>query len=334
MKRGYVIAINVGYWLFLVLLIVILFIASQINEVTGPSFFSFSVLVGGYVIIPSIISFYGSYFFLFRFFVQRIGSLKLLILCLSLLAISSSVALINIYSFVGTPRVLFEVGFVSLLLNSFNALIGFILHSFISWFTDLNEKEERNKKAKMMELEMLKLKLDPHFLFNTINNIDVLIENDSVKASEYIIKLSSILRFYLYKTSDSVIKLSDELKYIQEYVDLQKIRTSNDHFVRLSINGNTGNKEIAPMIFIPFIENAFKHSKNKKTNNIDVHFLILDEEIVFECKNKFDSSGANRTNGIGNNLIKDRLALIYGDKYELDVINSATDYTVKLKVPI
>ncbi|WP_235295527.1 sensor histidine kinase [Portibacter lacus] len=231
---------------------------------------------------------------------------------------------------------LLEVGVVSLFLNAFNVLIGFILRSFTSWFTDIKEKEELGKKTELLELEMIKLKLDPHFLFNTINNIDVLIETDPEKASEYVFKLSSILRFYLYKASDSVINLSDELKYIHEYVELQKIRTSNLEFVNLTINGDPANKKIAPMVFIPFIENAFKHSLDKKTNAIVINIEILHDVVHFQCKNKKNLfiDEHSEAKGLGDSLIKNRLKLIYGDNYHINVNDSEKEYLVDLKIPV
>jgi LytS/YehU family sensor histidine kinase len=252
---------------------------------------------------------------------------------LSLLVISSLIALANISSLIDTPQVLLEVGLVSFLLNSFNALVAFILHSFISWFTDLKKKDELRQKTETLELEMLKLKLDPHFLFNTINNIDILIETDPKKASEYIVKLSSVLRFYLYKTSDSMIQLSDEIRYIQEYVDLQKIRTTNQNFINLTIEGASEAKKIFPMVFIPFIENAFKHSQNKKTDAINIQISIFDNEVHFKCHNKLKRTEIG-TKGIGNLLIEKRLKLIYGDTYELNVKTSKVDYAIELKIPV
>lgn len=242
-------------------------------------------------------------------------------------------ALTLAHNIVGLQEAFLEVGLISFFLNGFNAFIGFVLHSFISWFTDLKEKEELGKKTQLLELEMIKLKLDPHFLFNTINNIDVLIETDSEKASEYIIKLSSILRFYLYKSSHSLINLSDELNYIKEYLELQKLRTSNKDYVQLTIQGNPAFKEIPPMLFIPFIENAFKHASNKKRNSIEINILIEDEWVNFTCINKVNDQGKT-PKGIGNQLVEDRLQLLYGNSYDLNRTVLENRYIVNLKLPL
>ncbi|TNE53852.1 MAG: hypothetical protein EP338_10005 [Bacteroidetes bacterium] len=333
MKKIYILLLNLGYWLLLFLLVVILYIASQINSVSGPSITSLSTLLIGYIFIPSIISFYGSYFFLFQLYIKKVKKFKLLIFTGSLIIISCLTSLISIYNFVNSEQALLEIGLVSFFLNAFHASIGFILHSFISWFTDVKIKDELSKKTQLLELEMVKLKLDPHFLFNTINNIDVLIETDSEKASEYIIKLSSILRFYLYRSSNSSIYLSEEIRYIKEYVELQKIRTSNEDYVHLTIQGNAAQKEIAPMILTPFIENAFKHSPNKKTNYIDIQISIQDNSLIFKCSNTIDKT-KKAEKGIGNQLVENRLKLLYGNNYDLNVNISEENYVLNLCLPL
>src|ERR1044071_687955 len=117
-----------------------------------------------------------------------------------------------------------------------------------------------------MELALIKSQINPHFLFNTINNIDVLIAKDSAKASEYLNKLSGILRYMIYETRNEKISLAGELDYIEKYLELQKIRTANPDYVNFQISGEANNLKIAPMILFPFIENAFKHTENKKNS--------------------------------------------------------------------
>ncbi|HXU26582.1 MAG TPA: histidine kinase, partial [Bacteroidia bacterium] len=169
----------------------------------------------------------------------------------------------------------------------------------------------------------------------TINNIDVMITKDAAQASAYLNKLSDIMRFMLYETKTEKIPLSKELTYIEKYIDLQKIRTSNINYVNYHVEGDGSNLVIAPMLFIPFIENAFKHAENKKLDNaVNVKLTLSKEMIIFECENKF-SEGATNTDeqsGLGNELIAKRLQLLYPNKHTLSVNNKNLTYNVKLVV--
>jgi two-component system, LytTR family, sensor kinase len=181
-------------------------------------------------------------------------------------------------------------------------------------------KEALREKNHQMELALIKSQLDPHLLFNTINNIDALILKDAVQASNYLNK----------------ILLVKEIEYIEKYIALQKIRTSNEHYVQFAVTGNMGSKWIAPMVFIPFIENAFKHTNNKKIENaITVNIFIKDETIQLVCENKFDSKGqVKKTNsGLGNDLIQRRLNLVYAGKQVLEVHKTNDLYSVNLTIP-
>jgi len=180
---------------------------------------------------------------------------------------------------------------------------------------------------------LIKAQLDPHFLFNTLNNIDVLIIKNADEASNYLNKLSDILRFMLYETKTDEILLSKEIEYIEKYIDLQKIRTSNANYVSFEVVGKTNNLMIAPMVFIPFIENAFKHTTNKKMDHaIEVKIIIDDKNIQFICKNKFDSNRIlkQESNGLGNHLIEKRLDLIYKENHTLAIHKTNELYSVNL----
>jgi len=145
------------------------------------------------------------------------------------------------------------------------------------------------------------------------------------------------MRFMLYETKTDKILLYKELEYIEKYIELQKIRTSNNYYVNYTLTGLPAEKMIAPMIFIPFIENAFKHTNNKKIENaITININIELEQIHFECINKYD---ANRKlqqegNGLGNGLIEKRLNLIYPDKHQLEIVNKNDEYRVFLTINI
>jgi LytS/YehU family sensor histidine kinase len=214
-------------------------------------------------------------------------------------------------------------------------MVALVIKGFITWFNEIKLKQSLKDKNHEMEMALIKSKLDPHLLFNTINNIDALIIKDAVEASNYLNKLSDIMRFMLYETMSDKIMLSQEIEYIEKYIALQKIRTANLNYVQFLLTGNVGNKMIAPMVFIPFIENAFKHTNNKKLENaISVHIIISNKSIQLVCENKFDSKPTFREpgSGLGNDLIQKRLKLIYPDNHVLEVNKTNELYTVNLTI--
>jgi len=234
-----------------------------------------------------------------------------------------------------------RIDFLSILLLLIPLLyfntFGFLFRTFIEWFKDRKIKAELQKDKIESQLELLKSKLNPHFLFNTLNNIDILIQDEPNKASEYLKKLSEILRFMLYETNTEHIPLSNEIEHIKKYIDLQKIRTSNYDFVDLQVAGDSSNKYIAPMIFVHFIENAFKYATNKKIKNaISVKFEISDKYVSFMCKNHIDSMDltTKENNGIGIQLIKQRLELVYKTNFTLNLFEKDNWYIVNLDIKL
>ncbi|MEO5999176.1 MAG: histidine kinase [Chitinophagaceae bacterium] len=221
------------------------------------------------------------------------------------------------------------------LIGIISGVVALVIKGFITWFNEIKLKKALKEKNHEIEMALIKSKLDPHLLFNTINNIDALILRDAVEASNYLNKLSDIMRFMLYETMADKILLSQEIEYIEKYIALQKIRTANENYVHFAVTGNIGNKFIAPMVFIPFIENAFKHSTNKKLENaITVNIFIKHDSIQLICENIFDSRQPVKQNkgGLGNELIQKRLDLIYAGNHILEVHKTNELYTVNLTI--
>ena len=221
------------------------------------------------------------------------------------------------------------------LIGLVTGIVALVIKGFINWFNEKKLKDTLKEKNHEMEMALIKSKIDPHLLFNTINNIDALIIKDAVEASNYLNKLSDIMRFMLYETMSERILLSQEIEYIEKYIALQKIRTANVNYIHFTVSGDVGNKSIAPMIFIPFIENAFKHTTNKKLENaITVNILITDKKIKMVCENKFDSRPKIQpvNSGLGNELIQKRLQLIYADKHVLELNKNNELYSVHLTI--
>jgi LytS/YehU family sensor histidine kinase len=144
------------------------------------------------------------------------------------------------------------------------------------------------------------------------------------------------MRFMLYETKNEKIPLRNELAYIEKYIDLQKIRTANPDYVNFKVVGDTDHIRISPMILLPFIENAFKHADNRKNENvIRIEVAIDKKQLIFECENKYSKSELEQEfGGLGNELIKRRLELLYPLNHVLLIGKNADIYSVKLAINI
>ena len=301
--------------------------------------------MAGFALVPGLISFYTFYTTLFHRFLYKKKIIQLALAGI-LVSVASALAGYAVLLFlILRPATAFAGGanatVIILCIITFgaaiNGIIALVMKGFIDWYGDIKFKAALNKKNFDMEMALIRSQLDPHFLFNTINNIDVLIEKDAAKASEYLNKLSGIMRFMLYETKTEKILLTKELLYIEKYLELQKIRTANIEFVKYSVEGNVENIEIAPMLFIPFIENAFKHADNKKAGNaILIQVAVNDRSILFTCQNSYVATikGHEKEGGIGNGLIAKRLQLLYPASHALSIVNENNLYVVQLSIDI
>jgi hypothetical protein len=212
-----------------------------------------------------------------------------------------------------------------------------VLKGIILWMLDLSEKRALQKRRLESEnaLLLLKAQLNPHFLFNSLNNIDILIEESPRIASDYLKKLSDILRYVLYETKEDETTLKREIEQISNYIELQRIRTSNTDYVDFEVRGEAGEQKIVPMIFLPFIENAFKFSKNKvKEHAIDIRFEITGDDVQMTCRNYYELQRFNviQNEGLGIETIRQRLQLIYPKSHSLDIQEEENWFTVQLKI--
>jgi two-component system, LytTR family, sensor kinase len=301
-----------------------------------------------FAILPSFISFKLFYFYLFPKFVQQ-KKFLLSILYGVLIATTAAVAgYIMLRFFIESGRIIdmdsggnqgrstaVPVIITMTIIGLICGIVALVIRGFITWFHEIKLKQMLMEKNHEMEMALIKSQLDPHLLFNTINNIDALILKDSVKASDYLNRLSDIMRFVLYETRADKIPLAQEIEYIEKYIALQKIRSSNESYVHFSVTGSVGSKRIAPMVFIPFIENAFKHTNNKKLENaITINIIIKEETIQLICENKFDSMSVKQPiGGLGNKLVQKRLDLIYAGRHTLEVTRNDGLYSANLTIP-
>lgn len=342
MKKSIVISFHLFYWLFK-LSLTSLFIVTILHNNNRVQLDS--PLIKVYIIqaFAQLLIFYLFYLFLFPAYLSKkkhvkfvaIGLISWIIITVPFLIYFSKVAneILIPSNFTKSYNLTYEISYALSILYS--GILGCLLRAFINWYSEIRIKEQLVQKNLQSELALLKAQINPHFLFNTINNIDVLIEKDPKAASKYLKQLSEIMRFMLYETASDLIPLSTELEYITKYIELQKIRTSNERFVTLTISGENKNLMIAPAVFIPFIENAFKHSTNKKIEDaIKISIEISVNDISFTCRNYFDNSKSftQEKSGLGIDLIKQRLLLLYNQKHQLDIMKTEDQFEVILKI--
>ena len=215
--------------------------------------------------------------------------------------------------------------------------IGCLFRFFIDWFKKKNDMLVLEKENISSNLELLKSQINPHFLFNTLHNIDALIREDQDKASKSLVKLSELMRYMLKDTRSDFVELKNEIEYLENYLSLERLRLKNEKFFNYSISGSCNGYKIAPMILIPFVENAFKHSVDSGfENGIIIKIAIENGELIFNCENRYDKSGTDRdkTHGIGLETVKKRLNLIYKNKHKLIInsVNSVFKVHLELKL--
>ena len=344
MKKSAIILLHAGYWFCYLLLLLVLMLFMQGHFIFRDK--SLFIFFAAFAFIPAVLGFYLFYGFLFVKFLRKKRIMGLILAGILIAFICGCVGwllLDLVWVHIGrrNKTSLYHDGYtqvtammVVMTINALlNGIIGLVMRGFINWYADIKLKEALNKKNYEMELALIKSQISPHFLFNTINNIDVLIEKDNIQASAYLNKLSDILRFMLYETKTEKVLLAKELSYIGKYIDLQKIRSANADYIHYSVEGNAGDQLIAPMLFIPFIENAFKHAENKKAaNTIDIRIFIEKNSIRFNCRNKYNKAPALQPgyNGLGNELIHKRLGLLYPGRHELAITDENNVYCVTL----
>lgn len=220
-------------------------------------------------------------------------------------------------------------------------LAGFFLVSSciikfaVDWFS--NERIQRNLESekKDMELQFLKSQLNPHFLFNSLNNIYSLAYQKSDKTADAILKLSEIMRYMIYESNDSWVSLDKEVEYVQSYIELQKLRFKDGAAVEMSINGEIDGQKIVPLILISFVENAFKHGvANDPADPIKINLIANQKILHFSVSNKKNTTNKDAIGGVGLNNVERRLQLLYPERHKLNIVNTADHYTTELMLDL
>jgi LytS/YehU family sensor histidine kinase len=203
------------------------------------------------------------------------------------------------------------------------------------WLGIESKRQEIENEKLATELSFLKSQINPHFLFNTLNNIYSLALIRSEATADAVLKLSSIMRYVLDETKHDTVPLDKEIQFIKHYIELQRVRLTDKVKIELIIEGETEGKQIAPLILIPFVENSFKYGvSTKDVSVLSFQIKASAESISFTAKNAkmtYDSGANNNNNtGIGIKNTKRRLELLYPEQHKLVVAEENNQFIVNL----
>ncbi len=217
--------------------------------------------------------------------------------------------------------------------------LAFAITLYLSkqWYLQREQMRKIELEKLHTELEYLRAQINPHFLFNSINTIYFQIDKQNQTARETLNKFSDMLRYQLYECSGSEIAIEKEVAYLDNYVNLQRLRKSNSYEISFKCSDNLINFSIPPLLLIPFVENAFKHVSDfvNQKNEINIHLHKTDKLFTLTVINTYDGASPEPTEpgGIGLKNVKRRLDLLYSDSHKLIIQKTETHYSVTLELP-
>ncbi|NDV66315.1 sensor histidine kinase [Bacteroides sp. 224] len=206
---------------------------------------------------------------------------------------------------------------------------------FKRWMTSNYRMNNLRLATSQSELNFLKSQINPHFLFNMINNANILVDEDPEMASSILVKLDDLLRYQLDGSTKDKVYLEADINFLTNFLELEKTRRDQFEY-KINVCGDIRNVEVAPLLFIPFVENAVKHnSDNLQKSYIYISFESQADTLIFTCENSIPTHIVKKKDGgLGLANIKRRLDLLFDNKYTLEQIKTDTQYTVKLQLYI
>jgi hypothetical protein len=220
----------------------------------------------------------------------------------------------------------------SFLVTTMIASVSSSIAFWIDWNKAREDEQERILQKVASELAILKLQVSPHFLFNTLNNIRWLIRSRSERAEEAVVKLSQLLRYILYQTNDEKVPLEREVENLTDLISLQKMRLNNEQLVEFTVTGDATGKSIIPLLFVPLVENFFKHGDFDHDHHSRITININDNRVIFETENATREKTQAPDSGIGMSNVKRRLELHYPGRHLLQISETGGVYKVQMEL--
>jgi sensor histidine kinase YesM len=340
MKKTHAILLHIGFWL-LILIPTILFFLFNEQHIPAHRYW-FSIVSFAF----TLINFYFFYSFLIPVFYRNKKSIYLLLgLTISFVLIYPWLQhkvfslLINIFDW-NFKRVRHREWFYpeSYTVTILYTGLAYLARFTTRWIMDQQVKSELINRNQQSELALLRSQINPHFLFNTLNNIYSLVYTKSDEAPDAMTKLSDIMRYMLYEANTEKVMLSKEINYLRSYIELLLLRFSKKNFIEFNVHGDIEDKLIVPMLFFPFVENAYKHcNKKSPVPGIKITLKVQEDLLTFTVVNSVrketDISECDE-GGIGLKNIKRRLELLYPGHHQLIISETASSYSIELHISL
>lgn len=334
LPRGILPTLHAAYWFLYAVVIAVIFGIATVRSVQ----ISFTAAASLFVIcvVPEVVAFYFSYRILFARFLRPRRFTMLIVGAITTALGSTLMSFAIAFAVFGGRQNAFRepVEGASLAVSLFllagvHIATALVIRGFVAWFETASAAAELKRRNLEAELALVRAQLDPHFLFNTLNNIDVLIEKDPNSASRYLNGLAELLRFVVYEAPAETVALDREIEQIRRYIALQQLRSSDAARIAFDVSGDDFKRPIAPMLIFPFVENAFKHGSPKGRIHISID---LDAAAMrFACRNE-TSETTSTPGGRGDELVRRRLELLYPERHLLETVVDAGTYEVKLTI--
>jgi len=340
MKLKYKILIHIVYWIYIINQGLFPFYINRLDAAIIENRHYFYDVISNTIL--NILSFYSIYFcftYLIRFRIKLFRAPLVLLL----VAVVLFIRLPLDYGFwkyiVQLPEkdLIIQSAWIwtELRLVIVTGIYAVLIRFMIDWFEAQKLKDELINQRQSSELALLRSQVNPHFLFNTLNNIYSLVYKKSDEAPAAVMKLSRIMRYMLYDATSEKVLLEKEVEYLRSFIELQELRINQQGYVELMIEGDIENRTIAPMLLIPFVENAFKHGGKSQTPGITIKLSIDTDKVLFQVINikKRNLLARNdEVGGIGLQNIKRRLDLLYPGKHELQIEDGQEVFKINLVI--
>jgi two-component system LytT family sensor kinase len=317
----------------------------KVEPVTFALFIKYFIIEAGYILMPALCFYSAAQIVAPQIIVKKnyykaalltLATILFMVLFRYLLEYHFYLPVLNFDNYRGNPYTVSHY-ITNILLFYFPSYFAYgLMYFFIKeWYKNKQHQQELQKEKLSTELAFLRSQINPHFLFNTINDIYSLTYQKSDEAPAALLKLSEILRYMLREGNADFMPLSMEFKYLENVIELQRISAKGEAYIIFETEGYLDEQKIASLLLIAFVENAFKHGiLSDPQNPVRIFLKANANMLVFTISNKKNNYQKDKTGGIGMNNVQRRLELMYPGKHELKVMNEEAFYSINLTLQL